>query len=44
MPRHTARAIRRRVRGTCPIFYRVDDDQVSILRVLHGARDHDALS
>jgi toxin ParE1/3/4 len=35
--------IRRRVHGAYLIFYRVDGDRVSILRIVHGARDFDPL-
>ena len=35
--------IRRRVHGPYLIFYRVEDSQVTILRVLHGARDYEAV-
>ncbi|WP_281171517.1 type II toxin-antitoxin system RelE/ParE family toxin [Inquilinus limosus] len=43
MPRYEKRGIRRRVRGNCQIFYRADDEQVYVVRVLHGARDYEAL-
>jgi len=34
------RQIRRRVHGEYLIFYRVNDDRVEVVRVLHGARDY----
>ena len=41
--RYTADGIRRRVQGQYLIFYRVADDTIQILRVLHGARDYEPL-
>jgi toxin ParE1/3/4 len=41
--RYEAKGIRRRVYGNYQIFYRVTGDQVFVIRVLHGARDYDAL-
>src|SRR5690625_435390 len=35
--------IRRRVHGNYLIFYRIDGDQVTVVHVLHGARDYAAL-
>lgn len=35
--------VRRRVHGAYLIFYRIEDDHVSILHILHGARDYEAL-
>ena len=35
--------LRRRVHGNYQIFYRVTDDLVFVVRVLHGARDYEAL-
>ncbi|MCO1345946.1 type II toxin-antitoxin system RelE/ParE family toxin (plasmid) [Burkholderia multivorans] len=43
VPRYEAKGIRRRVHGNYQIFYRVDGDQVFVVRVLHGARDYEAL-
>jgi plasmid stabilization system protein ParE len=43
VPRYEAKGIRRRMRGNYQIFYRVDADQIYVVRVLHGARDHEAL-
>ncbi|CAN7371634.1 type II toxin-antitoxin system RelE/ParE family toxin [Bosea sp. LjRoot237] len=42
MPQSRDRRIRRRVHGEYLIFYRVGDDQVEVVRVLHGARDYAA--
>ena len=36
-------SIRRRVYGNYLIFYRIDGDHVSIIHILHGARDCAAL-
>lgn len=41
--RYEAKGIRRRVYGNYQIFYRVIGEQVFVIRVLHGARDYDAL-
>ena len=41
--RYEAKGIRRRVYGAYQIFYRVTGEQVFVIRVLHGARDYDAL-
>ena len=35
--------IRRRIYGNSLIFYRVDGDHVSVIHILHGARDVAAL-
>lgn len=43
VPRYRASAIRRRVFGKYLIFYRARAESVTVLRVLHGARDYDAL-
>lgn len=43
LPRYEARGIRRCVHDNYQIFYRVDADLVLVVRVLHGARDHEAL-
>ena len=36
-------AIRRRPAGDYLIFYRIEDDQIEVLHVLHGARDYEAI-
>ncbi len=43
IPRYADRGVRRRVHGAYLIFYRVEDDHLSILHILHGARDYEAL-
>jgi len=43
VPRHEAHGIRRRVHGNYLIFYRIDPDQVTIIHILHGARDFEPL-
>ncbi len=43
VPRFEGHRVRRRVHGAYLIFYRIEDDHVSILHILHGARDYEAL-
>jgi toxin ParE1/3/4 len=43
MPRYEAKGIRRRVHGNYQIFYRIDGNQIYVVRVLHGARDYEVL-
>ena len=43
LPRHEAKGIRRAVHGAYLVFYRADPQAVTVLRVLHGARDYEAL-
>jgi toxin ParE1/3/4 len=43
LPRYEAQAIRRRVHGNYQVFYRIDAEHISIIRILHGARDFEAL-
>jgi toxin ParE1/3/4 len=43
LPRHASTGIRRRPAGSYLIFYRIDEDRVMILRIVHGARDYDRL-
>ncbi|HEX8192424.1 MAG TPA: type II toxin-antitoxin system RelE/ParE family toxin [Allosphingosinicella sp.] len=40
LPRHEAHGVRHRVHGNYLIFYRVLNDQVVVLHVLHGAVDY----
>ena len=40
--RYERHGIRRRVYGNYLIFYRVDGDYVSVIHILHGARDFPA--
>ena len=35
--------LRRRIYGSYLIFYRIRDDTVEVLHVLHGARDYDKI-
>ena len=37
------RRLRRRVHGAYVIYFAILSDEVRILRILHGARDHEAL-
>ena len=41
--RFESSGVRRRVHGSCLIFYRVDPTEVTVLRILHGARDYEPL-
>ena len=43
IPRYEHRGIRRRPFGAYLIIYRIEDDRVAIVRILHGARDYEAL-
>lgn len=43
VPRYERHGVRRLVHGAYLIFYRVEDDRVSIIHILHGARDYEAL-
>jgi toxin ParE1/3/4 len=43
LPRHESSGIRRRPAGNYLIFYRVDEDRVMIVRIIHGARNYDRL-
>jgi plasmid stabilization system protein ParE len=41
--RFASRGIRRRVHGNYLIFYLPDETEITVLRVLHGARDFEPL-
>lgn len=43
VPRYEAKGIRRRLHGSYQIFYRIDGNLIFVVRVLHGARDYEAL-
>ncbi|MGJ5175093.1 type II toxin-antitoxin system RelE/ParE family toxin [Bradyrhizobium oligotrophicum] len=43
VPRYEDRGIRRRPFGNFLIFYRVRDDAIEVIHILHGARDYEAL-
>lgn len=43
VPRYAQKGVRRRVHDNYQIFYRADDSEVFVIRVLHGARDYAAL-
>ena len=43
VPRYERLGVRRRPHGNYSIFYRVDQDRVSIVQILHGARDYETL-
>jgi toxin ParE1/3/4 len=42
-PRYEHHGIRRRSFGAYLIFYRIEGNRVAIVRILHGARDYEAL-
>jgi toxin ParE1/3/4 len=43
VPRYEHRGIRRRPFGRFLIFYRVGEDTIEIIHILHGARDYESL-
>lgn len=43
LPRYERSGIRRCVEGQYLIFYRMDDDTLRVLRILHGAMDYEPL-
>ncbi|HEX8168534.1 MAG TPA: type II toxin-antitoxin system RelE/ParE family toxin [Beijerinckiaceae bacterium] len=43
LPRHAADGIRRRVYRGYLIIYRIRNDVIEVLRVVHGARDYERL-
>ena len=43
VPRYSNRGIRQRKHGRYLIFYRVEQDRVTIIHILHSARDYEAL-
>jgi toxin ParE1/3/4 len=43
IPRYEHHGIRRRPYGDYLIFYTIEDDQVSVVHILHGARDYEPL-
>lgn len=43
LPRYRRSGIRRRVYGRYLIFYRVEEDIVQIIHILHGAMDYEAI-
>ncbi len=43
VPRYETLGVRRRVHRAYLIFYRAEAERVTILHVLHGARDYEAL-
>jgi len=43
VPRYARLGIRRRTYGNYLIFYQSDDERVSVIRVLHSARDYEEL-
>jgi plasmid stabilization system protein ParE len=42
LPNWEDRGVRRRVHGNYLIFYRVHQDQVQVLHILHGAQDYES--
>jgi plasmid stabilization system protein ParE len=43
VPRYEHWGVRRRVHGSYLIFYRIREDLVEVVHVLHGARDYETL-
>jgi plasmid stabilization system protein ParE len=43
VPRYEHRGIRRRPYRDYLIFYRIEEDRVAIIHILHGAMDYEAL-
>jgi toxin ParE1/3/4 len=43
VPRYEHAGIRRRVHGNYLIFYRIAEDIIEVLHVLHGARDYEPI-
>lgn len=43
VPRYEHRGVRRRIIGNDLIFYRVDNEKVVIIHILHGATDYGAI-
>lgn len=41
--RYESHGIRRRVHGNYSVFYRIENEHIAVIRILHGARDHEAL-
>ena len=43
MPRYEHHGIRRRVHGRYLIFYRINESQITVLHILNGAMDVEAI-
>ena len=43
VPRYEAAGVRRRGHGNYLIFYRIEDDKIVIIHILHGAQDYSAI-
>ncbi len=43
VPRYEELGVRRRLHGNYAIFYRVDAECITVIHVLHGARDYEAI-
>lgn len=43
VPRYAHLGIRRRTHGNYLIFYRVEPNRITVIHILHGARDYEAL-
>jgi toxin ParE1/3/4 len=43
VPRYEHTGVRRRPYGNYLIFYRISDDRIEVLHVLHGARDYESI-
>jgi toxin ParE1/3/4 len=43
VPRHECSGVRRRTHRNYLIFYRITDNRIEVLHVLHGARDYEPI-
>jgi plasmid stabilization system protein ParE len=43
MPGREPSGVRRRVHGNYLIFFQIEKEQVTVVRILHGARDYEAI-
>jgi plasmid stabilization system protein ParE len=43
LPHHERTGVRRRVYNNYLIFYRIVDESIEVLRVIHGARDYEPI-
>lgn len=43
VPRYEHLGVRRRVHGNYLIFYRIEPERISVIHILHGARDYEAI-
>jgi toxin ParE1/3/4 len=43
VPRYEASGIRRRPYGSYLLFYRVEEDRIAVVHILHGAQDYERI-